>query len=121
LKKRLLVTPSGWLLIVDVARTPKELAYGLTGCRGLAPYRGMLFAQPKPGVYRYWMYGVPISLDILWLDEGLRILEIVPRAEPGSTVPLGTTLRSKFGLELAAGMVDRYGLRVGQSFQALPG
>jgi uncharacterized membrane protein (UPF0127 family) len=118
LKKRILITPSGYALIVDVARTEKERAEGLMGRVRLLPYQGMLFVHPRADVHRYWMHGVLIPLDILWLDDELSVLDVVAGAVPGSTVPLGTVLRSRFGLEIPAGMAARYSLRVGDQLKA---
>jgi uncharacterized protein len=117
--RKLLVLPTGFAVIVDVARRPDELRQGLQGRTRLQNTHGMLFVQPKTGVYRYWMQGVAIPLDIIWLDDMLTVVEIVPFAIPGSTVPLGTCLASKYALELAGGMAARYGLRVGHVLRAV--
>jgi uncharacterized protein len=118
MRKRILITPSGYALIVDVARSTKELARGLMGRTMLHPYQGMLFVNPSSTVHRYWMLGVSIPLDILWLDEALTVVEVLENATPFSRIPLGTCLRSKFGLEIKAGMVQRYSLRVGDKLRA---
>ena len=113
MKRSVLLLPTGFAVFVEVARKPAELRQGLSGRTGLHNDQGMLFVQPKTGVYRYWMHSVLIPLDIIWLDDHLAILEMYTHATPGSTFPLGSCLASKYALELAAGMVDRYGLRVG--------
>ena len=113
MKRSVLLLPTGFAVFVDVARKPAELRQGLTGRTKLLNYQGMLFVQPKTGVYRYWMHSVLIPLDIIWLDDHLTIVEMYTNAAPLSTFPLGSCLSSKYALELAAGMVDRYGLRVG--------
>jgi len=113
LKRSVLLLPTGFAVFVDVARKPAELRQGLMGRTKLLNYQGMLFVQPTTGVYRYWMQGVLIPLDIIWLDDHLSILGMYTHASPGSTFPLGSCLASKYALELAAGMVGRYGLRVG--------
>lgn len=88
------------------------------GRAALKPYEGMLFVQPRTGLYRYWMHGVSIPLDILWLDSELRVLEIVCGAVPGSVEPLGSCPASKYGLEIPAGMAARYSLAVGDRLKA---
>lgn len=105
--------PTHYAIVVEIARRPEELSLGLAGRAKLLPYQGMLFVQPKTGVYRYWMHGVSIPLDIIWLDDHLTIVEMYADAVPGSREPLGTCLASMYALELPAGMVARYGLRVG--------
>jgi uncharacterized membrane protein (UPF0127 family) len=113
LKRKLLLLPTGFAVFAEIARRPDELRQGLQGRTKLPPTAGMLFVQPRTGVYRYWMRGVVIPLDIVWLDECLTIVEIYPNAPPGSVEPLGTCLASKYALEIGGGMAGRYGLRVG--------
>lgn len=115
MKEKLLYLPTGYALIVEVARTPLEISRGLMGRTRLANYRGMLFVHPRSGVYRYWMHGVLIPLDIVWLDSSLSIVEIVCEAVPGSMEPLGTCLSSRCALEIAGGMAERYRLSVGDT------
>lgn len=119
LKRSVLLLPTGFAVFVEIARRPEELAAGLSGRAKLLPYQGMLFVHPKTGVYRYWMHRVLIPLDIIWLDDHLTIVEMYVDAVPGSTEPLGTCLASKYALELSAGMVARYGLRVGHVLRAV--
>lgn len=115
MKERLIYLPSGYALIVEVAKTPLEISRGLMGRTGLPNYRGMLFVHPRSGVYRYWMQGVLIPLDIVWLSFNLTVVEIVCGAIPGSLEPLGSCLDSKYALEIAAGMAERYRLSVGDT------
>jgi uncharacterized protein len=112
-KRRLLLFPTGYAVFAEIARWPAELRQGLQGRARLLPAHGMLFVHRRSGVHRYWMHGVLIPLDILWLDEHLAIVEIYADAVPMSIEPLGTCLESKYALELPAGMARRYGLRVG--------
>ena len=80
----------------------------------LLPCFGMFFIHPREGVYRYWMKGVLIPLDLVWLDSDMRVTEIVTNAVPGSVELLGGAMPSRFVLEIPAGQVARYRLAPGQ-------
>jgi uncharacterized protein len=109
----MLLLPAGFLVIVEVARKPADLVRGLAGRPRLLPCHGMLFVHPAPAEYHYWMNGVLIPLDIVWLDEAFTVVGVVADAAPGSLQKLGCGQVSKYALELAGGMAERYSLAIG--------
>jgi uncharacterized membrane protein (UPF0127 family) len=107
-----------WLK-VDVADTPALQERGLGGRRRLAAEEGMLFPYAERGLHVFWMKGMLISIDMLWLDNG-RIMHIesrVPTPRPGvpdddlPTYTSGTP--ANFVLEIAAGRARELGVHVG--------
>lgn len=115
---RLLILPGGQKIRVEVMIHPTDMMRGMMFRDSLAPDRGMLFVHDTPGKYPYWMYQVRIPLDIIWLDQKRRIVEISPDTPPcekkASECPnYGGNHEALFVLELAGGMAARYGLRVG--------
>ncbi len=115
---RTVILPGGQKIRVEVMTHPTDMMRGMMFRDSLAPDRGMLFIHGSPGNYPYWMYQVRIPLDIIWLDEKRRIVEIHANAPPclkkASECPnYGGNQRALFVLELAGGMAARYGLRVG--------
>lgn len=112
----------GQVIEVETMVDTRDLLRGLMFRTSLAPDRGMLFVHQKPGNYSTWMYQHKIPLDILWMDEKHRIVEIVENAPPCPTVAsqcphYGGAKTSQFMLELAAGGVKRYHLAAGQLVQ----
>lgn len=80
----------------------------------------MLFVHPTPGHYPMWMFQTLIPLDIVWLDGSSIIVEIAESAQPCSQLPCpryGGTAVSKYALEMPAGTVGQYGLKLGQKLQ----
>jgi uncharacterized membrane protein (UPF0127 family) len=96
---------------------------GLKFRSSLAPDRGALFVYPRPGSYPLGMFQVQIPLDIVWLDSGHFIVEMVKNAQPcpGATaaecpVFVGRQL-AQFILEMPSGSINRYQLQAGQKLE----
>lgn len=100
---------------VEVASTPDERRRGLQRRREMAPDAGMLFIFPQSRPYRFWMKDTLIPLDMIWLDENGRVVDIrtaVPcQADPCPTyAPQGA---AKYVLELNAGVAEAVGMKIG--------
>ncbi len=113
------VVIKGQVFRVDVADTPSRMARGLGGRRSLAPDAGMLFVYSNKGRHTFWMRGMFIPIDIIWLDNR-RVVHIerhVPPPEAGTPpTELATyapAAPANFVLEIAAGRADALGLKVG--------
>jgi uncharacterized membrane protein (UPF0127 family) len=118
LNTRTVILPGGQKIRVEVMTHPTDMMRGMMFRDSLAPDRGMLFIHGSPGNYPYWMYQVRIPLDIIWLDEKRRIVEISPNTPPclkkASECPsYGGNQKALFVLEIAGGMAAKYGLRIG--------
>jgi hypothetical protein len=88
----------------------------------IASDHGMLFVHPDAGLHSYWMYQTLIPLDMLWLDNDHKIVEMAENVPPCKTQAsqcehFGGTKPSTFVLELGGGMARRYGLHVGQAIE----
>lgn len=116
---RVVTLPNGKAIRCEVMIHPQDMMRGMMFRDSLPAGRGMLFIHGEPGNYTYWMYQVKIPLDIIWMDQNRRIVEIsanTPPCEkgPASSCPqYGGKEKAQFVLELAAGAVKEYGLKVG--------
>ncbi len=115
----LVMLPDSSTAHVELATTNAEREYGLMGRRSLPQGRGMLFIHDEPGRYPYWMYHCYIGLDILWLDQQRRIVEMSPDTPPckgkASSCPsYGGHETSLYVLELPVGSIKAHHLAVGQ-------
>ena len=118
LGNRDITLPRGQVIRVETMMDPKDMLRGMMFRTSLAPDRGMLFVHVKPGLFGYWMYQTYIPLDIVWMDSSKHIVEIVTNAPPCKTEAskcphFGGTQAAQYVLELAGGMAQKYGLRVG--------
>ncbi len=102
-------------LMVEVARSPDELAYGLMKVKELPGTDGMLFIAPKPQQQLFWMKDTLIPLDLLFIDPNGRIMHIVPLAQPMSERYLASRGVAKAVLEIGGGLAERWHIKVGDT------
>lgn len=73
-------------LVIDakIARTPEERRKGLAGQSSLVLNQGMLFVFEKEELYPFWMKDMKFAIDIIWIDQNKKIVDIAPNvaAEP---------------------------------------
>jgi uncharacterized membrane protein (UPF0127 family) len=105
---------------VEVARTPAERAKGLSGRESMAPGAGMLFVFASGRTSSFWMKGMEIALDFVWIGERCTVvatdLEVPPPAlgTPDEQLPFYVSANpAAYTLEVNAGEVDRLGIEVG--------
>jgi len=98
---------------VWVADTAARQVQGLMYVRHLDPDHGMLFIYGDARYLSYWMHNTYISLDLLFIGEDGRILNIVGRATPLSTDPLLSMGPATMVLEVPAGTSERLGIKAG--------
>ena len=114
----LVMLPDGSTVHVELALTSAEQAYGLMGRTSLPEGRGMLFVHDAMARHAYWMYHCKIGLDIVWMDQNHRIVEMSPDTPPcrgkSTTCPsYGGTVPSQYVLELPVGDIARHHLKIG--------
>jgi uncharacterized protein len=107
--------PSGQTIRVEVARTERERARGLSGRAGLAPGTGLLLYFGGLSHPTITMRGMQFDLDLAWLGWDKRMQFFICNAGtawPGSNLTYHRE-RSSWVLELPAGDIQRLGLRLG--------
>jgi len=113
--------PNGKTVVAETMLRDIDQARGMMFRDSLAKDRGMLFVHPKEANVPYWMYQVRIPLDIIWLDQQRRIVEIAANT-PACTSKssrdcpsYGGHQKARYVLELAGGGAAIYGLKVGDT------
>lgn len=112
--------PNKEIIAAEVSATWPAIKRGLMGRPSLSFNEGMLFVYPDAARHPHWMHQCLVPLDIVWLTNDKRVLEIVHRAQPCSHVPCpsyGRNNSSRFVLELAMGRAERSVLRVGDGLE----
>lgn len=78
----------------------------------------MLFVFDKSERHGFWMKNCKVSLDIIWMDEGFRVVDIAHDQKPcpaegkcPSILPLRT---ARYVLEVAGGTAAREALEAGE-------
>ncbi|MEZ5367479.1 MAG: DUF192 domain-containing protein [Bryobacterales bacterium] len=115
--------PNGSTLQAELRQTPQEQASGMMFRPELPPGYGMLFVFETLEPRAFWMYRTLHPLDMVWLDENKRIVEIYENAPPCPSLDarecpsFGGVSSSLYTLELPAGQAIRLGLKVGDELK----
>jgi uncharacterized membrane protein (UPF0127 family) len=98
---------------VEVAETQAQMTQGLMFRRSLAPDAGMLFDYKAPTMATMWMRNTLIPLDMLFVDERGRIVNIHQRAVPQSLDVIAAAAPVRAVIELNGGTAARLGIEPG--------
>lgn len=107
---------------VRIPSTDKLKEKGLAGVENLSDDEGMLWIYDPPRRVAFWMKGMHIPLDFVWLHSG-RVVDLTQNVQPPSS-PVDTDLEIidpgvpvDAVLEVAAGYVQRQGVKVGDAVE----
>ncbi|MDO8435098.1 MAG: DUF192 domain-containing protein [bacterium] len=104
------------VVTAEVAATPKQWEKGLGGRTYLGPNSGMLFVFPWRRNYVFWMQGMKIPIDILFIDDTqiVDIAENLPAPKAGDTIAEYVAAeKASRVLEVPAGWVAKHNVRRG--------
>lgn len=113
------VSIRGLTVEAEVAANSGSRKKGLSKKDSIPFNQGMLFAFENPGQYGIWMKDMRFAIDILWLDENKKIVDIavdVPPQPGRRDLELAVYKPShsaKYVLEINAGLVNLNGIQVG--------
>jgi uncharacterized protein len=102
---------------VEIADDASERAVGMMFRKSAPQDQGMLFDFGQTRLVTMWMRNTFAPLDILFIDDEMRIIKINPNAVPRSEEYIGSGEPVRFALELAAGEAERDGIQVGDLVQ----
>lgn len=106
-------------VFVEIADTSQERERGLSGRKHLKENSGMLFLFEVPGHYSFWMKGMLIPLDFIWIKEK-RVVDLTQDVQP-QDYQLPTTLSSRsevdMVLEVKAGFIEKNNIEVGDKIR----
>ena len=111
---------------VLLADTPEERMAGLSGYTSLPDDAGMLFVFTEPTQPTFWMKGMRMSLDIIWISY-VTVVQVdnsvspPPEGTPDDQLPRYRPNQPiTHVLELSAGSAARYGITVGSRIEPCP-
>jgi len=117
------VLPSGAEFSLELAVAPETRARGYMFREEIGPREGMLFVFETVERHGIWMRNCKVALDIVWLDEDLRVLEVAADRQPCAPDARCPTVRplrpARYVLEVAAGNAGRNGLEPGARIELL--
>ena len=100
-------------LAIEIAESEYETATGLMYRKSMKEEQGMLFIFPDVAMHSFYMKNTEIPLDLIFIDENLKIVSFQKEAKPYDETSLSSQVPIKYVLEINAGLVDRWGLVVG--------
>ncbi|MDI6821174.1 MAG: DUF192 domain-containing protein [Patescibacteria group bacterium] len=111
---------------VDIAKTQKERAQGLSGREELKENQGMLFLFPNAGLHGFWMKNMRFPIDIVWISKS-KIIGFTENIDPQIGIPL-LNLKIYYPprlidsvLEINAGQVASLGIKEGDLVSIIEG
>ncbi len=109
--------PSGTQMTVEVADSPLLLYAGLAFRDSLPPHWGMLFIYDRADFHRRNTRQYRFPVDIIWLDEGKRVLLITENVNPCLSEQCPEygppPEKARYVIETYAGFARREGLAPG--------
>lgn len=100
---------------VEIAENDAERAKGLMFRPYLSDSVGMLFVFEQATPQSFWMKNTMISLDIIYVDAGKKIVSIQKNAKPYSEESLPSYGEAQYVVEVNGGYCDKYGVKVGDT------
>lgn len=101
---------------VKIADEPSEWSEGLMFVKKLDKNEGMLFEYPNEDYRSFWMKNTLIPLDLIFVGEDLRVVDVKQGFEPceQDPCPVYTSKKpAKYVLEVNAGFVEENNVTIG--------
>lgn len=101
---------------VEIADEPAEREKGLMFRDNLDVNSGMFFVFDDTKILNFWMKNTLIPLDIIFIDENFKIINIAENAEPCIEKDVvcpgySSQLPAKYVLEIFGGMAEELGIK----------
>ncbi|MDX1535781.1 MAG: DUF192 domain-containing protein, partial [Candidatus Spechtbacterales bacterium] len=72
----------------------------------------------RPGTYSFWMKEMNFPIDIIWIGEDMRVVDITKNAKPESYPKrFSPSVLAQYVLEVVAGFSDEHGVEIGDSIK----
>lgn len=107
--------------IVETVVSAEARKQGLSGQLQLPNGYGMLFVYSTPAKHSMWMIKMKFPLDIIWLDEEMKIVNIAKGCNPciSECISYSSKYKVKYAIEMTAGNADAYGFKIGKHISVL--
>jgi len=102
-------------LEIEIADTDFDIQTGLMYRNSMQPNRGMLFIFNDTKERFFYMKNTKIPLDLIYINDKKSIVSFQKNAKPFDETSLPSKAPSKYVLEVNAGLVDNWGISVGDS------
>lgn len=112
-------TAGSTTLDVEIATTPDERERGLSGrMTPLPDSQGMLFVFDHADTYTFWMPDMHFAIDMIWIGEDGKIVDIKSDATPESyPAAFKPSAPAVYVLEVSSGNAVKWGWKPGTPTQ----
>lgn len=102
-------------LSLEIADTKALQTKGLMFRESLPYDSGMLFDFKQPKTASFWMKNTLIPLDIIYIDEQNKVIELHKNLLPHSLAPIKSSLPVKYAIEVNSGLIEQCGIQIMQT------
>lgn len=102
-------------LDIEIADTDFDIQTGLMYRNSMKTNQGMLFVFDDETERFFYMKNTKIPLDLIFINANKTIVSFQKNAKPFDESSLPSNASAKYVLEINAGLVDAWGLSVGDS------
>lgn len=101
-------------VFIEYATTGSQRVKGLSNRENLPQNQGLLFVFEKPDFHKFWMKDMYFPIDIIWIDENWKIIDITKNISP-ETYPktFSPKLPAKYVLEVNADFGENSKINIG--------
>jgi hypothetical protein len=119
-KEKIIVRFGDYSFQVEVAQNSWQRAKGLMFRKEIKENQGMLFIFPKSGLYNFWMKNVRFPLDLIWIDQEKKIVDLKFQQKPclsGPCLIIKPQALAQYVLELKGGVANKTGMTIGSQLE----
>lgn len=107
-------------LKVAIANTEEAREKGLSGIEKLPENHALLFVFPKNEKYGIWMKEMRFPIDIIWLNEDLKVVYLKDNVQPGTYPAIFyPPVDARFVLETNIGFIEERGVQEGTKLKLI--
>ncbi len=104
-------------LDIEIADTDYEIQTGLMYRNTMLSNRGMLFVFDNEEMRYFYMKNTKIPLDLIFIGSDKKIVSFQKNAKPLDESALPSKGPAQYVLEVNAGLVDQWGLTIGEQVE----
>lgn len=104
-------------LDIEIKADDMGRAEGMMWRKSMEENQGMLFIMERAEPQSFWMRNTYVPLDIMFISEDQRILNIRKNAQPQTLSPQTSQGDAKYVLEVIGGLSDKLGVQPGDRIE----
>jgi uncharacterized membrane protein (UPF0127 family) len=117
-RRKITFMPSRVSVAAEMAETPEERSKGLMYRTSMGELEAMIFSFERSARQTFWMYHTRIPLTVIFLDDGLKIVDIqnmapCPGEDPGACPVYTSRVNARHAIEVNQGFVEKYRVKFG--------